>query len=147
MNAFAAIDQLETPLRPVLDHRVYVEPKDSRPSSELQRQAAWVSDMHRYAKRVLVFAVPNGTNIASQWGRTKVKREGLYTGFPDTGATWDGCTAYLEWKSGTGTPDDAQIEALNRLVGFGHPCAIVRTVAGAMIWLRSVGAPVPEVRA
>lgn len=127
---------LASPLKPELDPRVYVEPRDRNPASEFDRQSAWIAFMHRHAKRVLVFAVPNGTNIASNWGRRKVKREGLYTGFPDTGAVWTGATAYLEWKSGSGTADDAQIECLNRLVEMGHLCAVVRTTEGACRWLR-----------
>ena len=147
MSALATFDALEASLNPVLDHRVYVEPKDGRASSEYSRQSAWVADMHKTAKRVLVAAVRNGAHISSNVGRAKAKGEGLYTGFPDTQAVWDRHTAYLEWKDGRGDPSDAQIECLNRLVAMEHPCAIVRTNAGAMMWLRSIGAPVPEVRA
>ena len=146
MNAFAAIDLLETPLKPVLDPRVYVEPKDRAKDSENARQWAWVKYMHQTARRVLVFAVPNGTNIASFAGRAKVKREGLYTGFPDTGATWTGCTAYLEWKDGRGDLSDAQIECLNRLAAMDHPCGVFRTVEAAVNWLHAIGAPVGRIQ-
>jgi len=143
VNLLAELDALESPLKPVLDPRVFVEPKDRDPASELDRQGAWVGFMRVHAKRVLVFAVPNGTHIATRYGRRKVDREGRYTGFPDTGATWAGATAYLEWKAGRGDPDDAQIECLNRLVAMGHPCAIVRTREGANRWLIEQGAPIP----
>lgn len=143
----ALFDALETPLEPALDPRVYVEPKDRGTASENQRQWAWVKFMRQHAKRVLVHGIPNGTNIASNAGRAKVKREGLYTGFPDNGAVWTGCTAYLEWKNGRGMPDDAQIECINRLVEMGHPVAVVRTMEGAAWWLREVClAPVPVVK-
>lgn len=137
----------EDTLDPVLDPRVFVEPVDRGTASENERQAAWVGLMRRHAQRVIVFAVPNGTHIASRGGRAKVKREGLYTGFPDNGATWTGATAFLEWKDARGKPSPAQIECLNRLVAMGHPCAVVRTAIGAMRWLREVClAPVPDVR-
>lgn len=135
-------DALESPLKPVLDPRIYVEPKDRGDVLETTRQSAWVRHMRMHARRCLVFAVTNGTNIPSRRGRAKVKAEGLYTGFPDTGAAWTGAVAYLEWKDGTGDPSDAQIECLNRLAAMDHPCAIVRTVEGAVRWLRSIGAPV-----
>ena len=143
MNAFADIRALEAPLKPVLDPLIYVEPKDRDPASELSRQSAWVSFIHRYAHRVLVYAVRNGAHIPSTSGRNKAKREGLYTGFPDTGANWEGGLAYLEWKDGRGDPSDAQIDCLNRLAAMGHPCAVVRTVEGANRWLISHGCPIP----
>jgi hypothetical protein len=143
MNMLAILDAMETPLKPVLDPRVYVEPKDKNPSSELQRQGPWISFIRVHARGILAFAVPNGTHIASRWGRNKADREGRYTGFPDTGAAWSGTTAYLEWKDGQGKADPAQIECLNRLVAMGHPCAIVRTREGANRWLLSLGAPIP----
>ena len=137
---------LEMTLEPVLDPAIYVEPKDRDPSLEDKRQAAWVSLMRRTAHACLVFAIPNGTNIKSRYGRAKVKREGLHTGFPDNGVLWDGGQAYPEWKAGRGDPSDAQIETLNWMHRRGIPVAIVRTPLGCMRWLRSIGAPVPEVR-
>lgn len=143
MNALDALRELESPLRPVLDPRVFVEPKDKDPAPELDRQGAWISFMRRHARRVLAFAIPNGTHIATRWGRNKADREGRYTGFPDTGAAWDRVTAYLEWKDGRDGPTPAQIECLNKLVAMGHPCAVVRTREGANNWLISQGAPIP----
>jgi hypothetical protein len=142
VSAFAAIlDEPETSLRkPVLDARIFVQPKDRDPAPELNRQAKWVAAMGKTA--VLAFSIPNGTHIATRWGRNKADREGRYTGFPDTGAVWPGTTAWLEWKDGKGNADPAQIECLNRLVEMGHPCAVVRTKECAIDWLRSLGAPV-----
>jgi|GEM_PF-6848126 len=152
MNMLAAFDAMESALKPVLDPRVFVEPKDKGKDSETKRQGVWVSHMHKHARSVLVFAIPNGTHIPSFAGRAKIKAEGLYTGFPDTGALWEPVwvgnddTAYLEWKDGTGDPSDSQIECLNRLVGMGYPCGIFRTMEVATNWLASVGAPVGAVR-
>lgn len=146
MSALAAFDAMETPLEPVLDPRVFVEPKDKGKASETKRQGVWVAHMHKHARKVLVFAVPNGTHIPSFAGRSKIKAEGLYTGFPDTGAHWDGGYAYLEWKDGDGDPSDSQIECLNRLVGMGYPCGIFRTMEVAVNWLVGVGCPVGAVR-
>lgn len=132
---------LESTLKPTIDPRVFVEPRDRDTSAETVRQAAWVNSMRRDHKSVAVFAIPNGQR-RTQWERNRAMREGLYIGFPDTGALWDGGKAFLEWKDGDGSPDDNQIDCLNRLVAMGIPCAIVRTSAAAISWLRSVGAPV-----
>jgi len=139
-------DILEDPVRGVaLDPAIYVELKDRDLAKEEQRQAAYVSAMRRLAHRVLVFAVPNGAR-RTRWEANKAKREGLYTGFPDTGACWTGVTAYIEFKDGSSMPNQSQIETLNRLHAMGHPVAVCRTAVGAMRWLREQGAPVPEVR-
>jgi len=151
---FTEIDALDGALYPDLDPRVFVEPKDKGKASEYTRQKEWVAHMRMCAGKVLVFAVPNGTHIASNAGRTKVKAEGLYTGFPDTGCLWEGDVydawvpgvAFPEWKDGKGDPSAAQIECLNRLVAMGYPCGIFRTTEVCCNWLRSVGAPVPGVR-
>lgn len=132
---------LETPLYPVLDPRVFVEPKDKGKASENARQAEWVAHMRKHARAVLVFAVPNGTNIASMAGRAKVQREGLYKGFPDDGCLWAGGQAFPEWKDGRGDPDTSQIECLNRLAAMGYPCGIFRTTEACCNWLASLGAP------
>ncbi|KAK4833121.1 hypothetical protein QYF36_000216 [Acer negundo] len=89
--------------------------EDKGKQSESKRQGEWVNHMHKHARKVLVFAIPNGTHIPSFAGRARIKAEGLYTGFPDTGAHWDGGYAYLEWKDSKGDPKPAQIECLNRL--------------------------------
>lgn len=132
-------------LKPVLHPAIYVEPRDRDAASEDARQSAWVSLMRKTARVCLVFAVPNGAR-RTRWEAAKVKREGLYTGFPDTGVIWADKTAYLEWKNGKDGPSDPQIETLNWLYERGHPVAIVRTTAGALMFLRSIGCPVPAVR-
>jgi hypothetical protein len=130
-----------------LDPAIYVEPKDRGTASEDARQAEFVTLMRRTARACRVFAVPNGTHIASHAGRAKRQREGLLSGEPDTGISWaDAPTARIEFKNGRKMPDENQIEALNWYHQRGHPVAVCRTAEGAMWWLRSIGAPVPEVR-
>jgi len=145
MMALTPFDALESSLTPELDPRVFVEPKDKGKQSESKRQGEWVNHMHKHARKVLVFAIPNGTHIPSFAGRARIKAEGLYTGFPDTGAHWDGGYAYLEWKDSKGDPKPAQVECLNRLVGMGYPCGVFRTMEVAVNWLASIGAPVKSI--
>lgn len=149
MTALALLDTfdaLETPLKPALDPAIYVEPRDRGNASEEARQSAFINLMRRTARGCRVASVPNGTNISSRWGRAKAQREGLAGGEPDVEVSWaGGITARIEFKSGTGKPDDRQIEVLNWYHLRGHPVAICRTADGALKWLRSIGAPVPAV--
>jgi len=138
------LDIEEAPARGVeLDPGIYVEPKDKLPDSEDDRQAEWVRLMRRHAPQCLVFAVPNAAK-RTRWAAAKVKREGLFTGFPDTGILWADGHAYAEWKNGREGPKPAQIETLNWMHSRGIPVAIVRTPEGCLAWLRSIGAPVPH---
>lgn len=146
MSAFAAIDALETPLKAVLDPRVFVEPKDARAASEDDRQGAFVACMRRLAKSCEVAANTNAAK-RSQWAAAKVKREGLLTGRNDLDVKWaPRGLALIEFKDGKSMPEPAQIECLNRAINMGFPAAVIRTPQGGFDWLRSLGAPVPEVR-
>lgn len=144
MNALDDLLALETPLKPALDPRVYVEPKDSDPASEDARQGTFVATMRRTAKKCDVAANTNAAK-RSQWAAAKVKREGLVTGRNDLDVKWCGGIALIEFKNGRKGPEPGQIEYLNRMVAMGFPCAIIRTPVGGMNWLRSIGAPVPVV--
>jgi hypothetical protein len=138
---------LESPLYAALDAGIYVEPKDRDPASEDKRQAAFVRLMRTTARGCRVAAVPNGTNITTRYGRAKVQREGMAGGEPDLQISWaGGFTARIEFKSGSGKPDDRQVEVLNWYHVRGHPVAVCRTAEGALRWLRFIGAPVPEVK-
>lgn len=146
MSALLAIQESDPRVRETLDAGIWVEARDKDPRSEDARQAEYVATTRKLCRGIKVFAVPNGTNIASMYGRAKVKREGLHKGWPDTGACWvsniAGGIAWIEFKSGTGMPDPDQIETLNWLHRRGHPVAVCRTAQGALAWLKSIGAPV-----
>jgi hypothetical protein len=140
VNALADLLALETPLKPTLDPRVYVEPKDRDPASEDDRQSRFVNRVKRDHKACKVYAVPNGAK-RGQWERNKAMREGLAIGWPDVGIVWAGAEARIEFKNGSEMPRDEQIETLNWLVDRGHPVAVCRTADGALRWLGSIGAP------
>jgi len=137
-------DALETDdlRKPVLHPAIYVEPRDKDAASEDDRQAEFIATMRRTALACRVYAVPNGAK-RSRWESAKVKREGLASGWPDTGTRWANGHADIEFKNGTAMPTPNQIETLNWLHLRGHHVAVCRTAAGAMRWLREVGAPVP----
>jgi len=130
----------DAPLRSTLDPGIYVEPKDKGPASEGERQATYIAYMRRCEKHVLAHAVTNAAK-RTRWVAAKVKREGLYTGWPDTEAHWNRGHGLIEFKNGTAMPDQDQISVLNRLHEMGHNVAVCRTMEGAVRWLRSVGAP------
>lgn len=133
---------LESPLKPVLDPRVFVEPRDRDPASEDDRQAVFVNRMRRDAKQCEIAANPNAGK-RSQWALNKVMREGLLLGRNDIDVKWaPSRLALIEFKDGTKMPEPHQIERLNRAVEMGFPVAVCRTAEGAMHWLASLGAPV-----
>jgi hypothetical protein len=146
MNAFLAIPESDPRVKVALDEGIWVQPKDRDPASEDRRQAEYIATVRKLCKGIKVFAVPNAGK-RTQWAAAKVKREGLYTGWPDTGACWvsniSGGVAWIEFKNGTSTPDEDQIDTLNWLHRRGHPVAVCRTAQGAIEWLKSIGAPVP----
>jgi hypothetical protein len=146
MNAFLAIPESDPRVKVALDEGIWVQPKDRDPASEDRRQAEYIATVRKLCKGIKVFAVPNAAK-RTQWAAAKVKREGLYTGWPDTGACWvsniSGGVAWIEFKNGTNTPDADQIDTLNWLHRRGHPVAVCRTAQGALEWLKSIGAPVP----
>lgn len=127
-----------------LNPAIYVEPKDKDAASEDERQAVFVATMRRTAKACRVYAVPNGGK-RTRWAAAKAKREGMLAGEPDTGISWaDTPTARIEFKNGQTMPTPDQIAALNWYHLRGHPVAVCRTAEGAIRWLRTIGAPVPN---
>lgn len=140
----AALDIVEDGLRPDLDSRVYIEPKDNSPASEDERQTTFVASMRRLAKRCDVAANTNAAK-RSQWAAAKVKREGLVKGRNDLDVKWPGGVALIEFKNGRTMPDADQVDYLNRMVRMGFPVAVIRTPAGGFAWLHGLGAPVPAV--
>lgn len=126
--------------KPVLDPGIYVEPNDKLKTGEDARQMAFIAVMRRDNPDIIVHATPNGGR-QSDWARIRGKRMGVYAGWPDTTCDWIDGGAYIEFKDGTGKPEDAQIECLNRLHGIGRHVAICRTAKGALAWLKDIGAP------
>jgi hypothetical protein len=138
----ALLDIPEARLRAKLNPAIYVEKTDKDPTCEEVRQAEYVATVRKNFRALKVFAVPNAGR-RTMWEANKVKREGLSKGWPDTGTCWDnGRTAWIEWKDGRGSLGDDQIETLNWLHDQGFPVAVCRTAYGALLFLRSVGAPV-----
>lgn len=135
----------ESPLKPTLDRGIHVEPTDRRPTSEYERQRLLIAFIRKYCPRLFVFAIPNATR--GDWSKLRQQREGAVYGATDLVITWSGGCAFIEMKDGTGRPEVRQIEFMNRLHGQGHHVALCRSMDGAVTWLRSIGAPVPEVRA
>jgi hypothetical protein len=146
MSALLAIEESDPRVREKLDEGIWVEVRDKDPRSEDARQAEYVSTMRKLCRGIKVFAIPNGAK-RTQWAAAKVKREGLYKGWPDTGACWATTLApgiaWIEFKNGTDGPDADQVETLNWLHRRGHKVAVCRTATGALQWLKSIGAPVP----
>lgn len=139
MNAFAAIDALESPLK--ADPRFTIEPKDRLPGSEIERQTTFLGMLRMVGPSVMVWAVPNGHNRGLK-DRVKAKKEGLKAGVPDLTVVWNHGTAFIEFKDGKGNPDANQIDLLNYLQDAGHHCAVVRTPEFAIELLGIWGAPV-----
>lgn len=136
----------EAPLREKLDPAIHVEPKDRDLADEDARQAALVSFLRRHARQVRVVGIPNAEK-RTRWQAAKRKREGMMAGEPDLAISWaDAPTARIEFKNGRAMPDDNQVEALNWYHCRDHPVAVCRTAIGAVTWLRSIGAPIPEIK-
>ncbi len=143
MNAFALIDELESPLKPTPRFTIQAPDKDMR--TELERQTAFLSLLRMTAPSVMAWAVPNGHNRGLK-DRVKAKKEGLKAGVPDLTVCWNHGVAFFEFKDARGKPSDAQVDLLNYLQDCGHHCAIVRTPEFAMNMLANWGAPVRLIR-
>lgn len=139
MNAFAAIDALETPLK--AEPRFTIEPKDRLPRSEIERQTTFLGMLRMVGPSVMVWAVPNGHNRGLK-DRVKAKKEGLKAGVPDLTIVWNHGSAFIEFKDGKGNPDANQVDLLNYLQDAGHHCAVVRSPEFAIELLTLWGAPV-----
>ena len=119
----------------------FQEPRDKNPASEQQRQATFLALLKSCAPGVFTMALPNGGK-RSDWERLQRWKEGAVRGAPDLVCCWNYGTAWLEWKSGTGTLSPAQKELLNRLHNLGHRVAMVRKPETALRLLAEWGAPV-----
>ncbi len=130
---------LEDELNP--EPQFFVEPGDKLPASEDQRQRTFLAMLKKQAPGVFAMAMPNAGK-RSDWERLQRWREGAVKGAPDLVCCWNYGTAWLEFKSGTGSLSDAQKVLLNRLNGLGHCVAMVRRPETALRLLAEWGAPV-----
>jgi len=159
MTFLADLDALETDLAPVPLFPVEEPSKpgpDPRLWPEIERQKAFIAYLRKTSPKLIAFAIPNAGK-RSQWAATRVKAEGLMPGAFDTVVAWDWrestendparSVAWIEWKGmdARGRPgrlSPAQIDFGNALVERGHAAACFYTVKPALLWLRSLGAPV-----
>lgn len=142
-TALAMLDQLgDDMLKPVA--RFTIEPTDRSPASEIERQTTFLGLLRMQAPTVMAWAVPNGHNRGLK-DRVKAKKEGLRAGVADLTVVWNHGVAFLEFKTGTGKPDDNQVDLLNYLTDAGHHCAVVRSPEFALHLLAEWGAPVRAV--
>jgi hypothetical protein len=138
------VDDLEVSGTPKLDPRVFVEPADKRKVKEITRQAEAVLYLRKYAKRVVVFAVPNAAKDTGT--KLRQHREGAIYGAADLVCAWTDGVAFIEMKNATTMPRANQVEFLNGLAAREHHVAVCRSAEGVANFLASVGAPVGAVR-
>lgn len=143
MNAFAAFDAMETPLRekPLFP----VEPKDRLPASEVDRQSSFRGDLRIAAPSITSWAVPNAGKRGLK-AQARAKREGMTSGVFDEHYAWDHDIVFLEWKDGSGDLSDNQIRWGNAMVRRGFRVACVRTPEFATSLFLEWGAPIARPR-
>lgn len=108
--------------------------------TELEIQTMFRNRMRTLAPQVMLVGIPNAGKRGAGEARTR-KREGLYPGFPDMMALYDGKCLFLEFKKGTGAIDDKQVDCLNSLVQRNFVVGVFRAADTAVEWLRRHGAP------
>ena len=114
----------------------HVDKRDaSNDNDEATIQARFRSRMRTLAPQVFLVAVPNAGKRTA-WERRARAREGMVPGFPDMLAMFDGRTAALEFKSGTGSLSNVQIDTLNRLCAQDFPVGVFRSPETAIDWLQ-----------
>lgn len=113
----------------------HVDPRNAKETrDEASIQALFRTRLKTLAPQVILVAVPNAGKRTA-WERRQRAREGLVPGFPDMLAMFDGRTAALEFKSGTGSLSNVQIDTLNRLCAQDFPVGVFRSVDTAIEWL------------
>lgn len=114
----------------------HVDKRDpSNDQSEASIQARFRGRMKILAPEIILFAVPNAGKRTA-WERRERGREGMLPGFPDMGALYDQRAAFLEFKSGTGSLSNVQIDTLNRLAAQDFPVGVFRSADTAVEWLQ-----------
>ncbi|MFM9829748.1 MAG: hypothetical protein ACKVOB_13565 [Sphingomonas sp.] len=128
-------------LTPVPDFPVEA-PDGVKTWTELQRQSAFIKEMRTIAPTVMIFANAN----AGKRNPRQAKREGIVGGVFDLTCTWEGGSAWCEWKGYTkagraGRLSPAQIDWGNKMHARGKAVACFFTPAACVAWLRGLGAP------
>ena len=114
----------------------HIDPRDTQGATdELTTQVQFRKIMRAVAPEVMLVAVPNAGK-RSRWEAMQRGREGMVAGFPDLMALHQGRTALMEFKSGTGTLQDNQIDVLNKLVRQDFPVGVFRSADSAVAWLQ-----------
>jgi hypothetical protein len=114
----------------------HIDPRNAQgEANETLVQTRFRAQMRKTAPRVMLVAIPNAGKRTA-WEARQRSNEGMVPGFPDMLAFFDGRTAGLEFKSGTGTLSDKQIETLNRLVSLDIPVGVFRSAETAVEWLK-----------
>jgi len=108
-------------------------------STEEQIQQAFVAQMaFMHRKDVIVSHTANEGKIPVQY-RMKLKRMGLFNGFPDITIIWGNKHGYLEFKSKKGTLTDEQKWFQAHCKKHDIPHAVPRSAEQAMDALREWG--------
>ncbi len=102
---------------------------------ELAVQVRFRNLMRTLAPQVMLVAIPNAGRRTAWEGRQR-GREGMVAGFPDLMALHEGRAAFLEFKSGTGSLSEKQVDVLNRLVRQDFAVGVFRQAETAVEWLQ-----------
>ncbi len=114
----------------------HIDKRDAKGAKdEMSVQVAFRNKMRMKYPHIMLVGIPNAGKRTA-WEARQRSKEGLVKGFPDMLAIYDGCTAGLEFKSGTGQISDAQIDTLNRLVRMQIPVGVFRSAESAIEWLK-----------
>lgn len=117
-------------------------PDGKRDWYEIQRQSAFIKEMKVIAPMVMIFANAN----AGKRNPLQAKREGIVGGVFDLTCTWEGGSAWCEWKGydkagRAGKLSSAQIDWGNKMHARRKAVACFFTPAACVAWLRGLGAP------
>lgn len=127
---------LETPLAEA--PLFFIEPKDSNPASEADRQAELVATIKRTFPQARPVAILNGEK-RGQWALNLARRLGAWWGFPDLLVLAPRKIAMIEMKNGKDMPKQHQVDVLNWLHRSGFAVGVFRTSDSAIAFLRKQG--------
>ncbi len=90
--------------------------------------------------KCFVMAIPNG-GVRSGIEAAVLVGQGVVPGAPDLLVMFDGRAVGLELKAHKGRLSDSQMQCHSRLETAGIPVGVVRTLPGAITFLKQHGAP------